>query len=239
MSVAGICRMSRIDANSAAPSTPTTKSRMPSEPYSQSYSSRMSGIVYRPWITTSRNAGIPRNPMSNPNPPPIRHASSANSAYRSVIVTRPYPSPRYVPISPRSSSTRRLIVVRLIITATTRNTIGNALPSDWIELMSDLSELKPLSAVRDCTYQRGAMSSIVCCSAVKRLSISCLFVLTCCCASLSCASPCAHWRCALASGSGIAMPTGTCAACASSALSCSSSWLRCASSCACAVLTSL
>ena len=86
--------------------------------------------------------------MSNPNPPPIRHASNAKSAYRNVIVTRPYPKPRYVPMSPRSSSTRRLIVVRLIITATTRNTIGNALPSDWIELKSDLSELKPLSAVR-------------------------------------------------------------------------------------------
>ena len=48
----------------------------------------------------------------------------------------------------------RAMAVRLIITATSRNTIGNALPSDWMESRSDLSALNPPSDCRSCTYQR-------------------------------------------------------------------------------------
>ena len=59
-----------------------------------------------------------------------------------------------MPMSERSSSTMRAMAVRLIITATSRNTIGNALPSDWMESRSDLSALNPPSDCRSCTYQR-------------------------------------------------------------------------------------
>ena len=57
-------------------------------------------------------------------------------------------------MSERSSSTMRAMAVRLIITATIRNTIGNALPSDWMESRSDLSALNPPSDCRSCTYHR-------------------------------------------------------------------------------------
>ena len=82
-----------------------------------------------------------------------------------------------MPISPRSSSTMRAMAVRLIITATSKNTIGNALPSDWMDSRSDFSELNPPICDRSCTYQRtcGMLSSSSFCldCSVRSVSFFC------------------------------------------------------------------
>ena len=101
-------------------------------------------------------------------------------------------------MSERSSSTMRAMEVRLIITATTRNTIGNALPSDWMESRSDLSALNPPSDCRSCTYQRT-------CGMLVLSSFSLVFSVCSVCAFCSSNCDCA-WssRCLACASSGVA-----------------------------------
>lgn len=63
----------------------------------------------------------------------------------------------------------RVMVVRLMSTATSRNTIGNARPMDSMELTSDLSELNPSIEARVCTYQRALATSSMrrCCWRIR------------------------------------------------------------------------
>ena len=71
---------------------------------------------------------------------PTRHAASAYATYLAAMRARPYPSALYRPMSPRSSSTMRVMVVRLTSTATTKNTSGNTVPMTSMDEVSDFTE---------------------------------------------------------------------------------------------------
>ena len=115
------------------------------------------------------------------------------------------------------------MVVRLMSTATSRNTIGNARPMDSMELTSDLSELNPSIEARVCTYQRAlATSSMRRCCLANPLSASLRFASSSDCASSSFALPSAS----------CCSPSSSCRPPSSSCRLPLASWAACASSCA-------
>lgn len=117
----------------------------------------------------------------------------------------------------------RVMVVRLMSTATSRNTIGNARPMDSMELTSDLSELNPSIEARVCTYQRAlATSSMRRCCLANSLSASLRFASSSDCASSSFALPSAS----------CCSPSSSCRSPSSSCRLPLASWAACASSCA-------
>ena len=133
ISTTGMCLSSERQAMAVAPTMPTTNRSTPPIPYMILNCSTYSGSRYIVSKIEKMMFGSRIKPSRSPRIPPIRQAAKAYSKYLRSISRLVKPSAIYVPIKPRSSSTIRVMVVRLIKMATMKKTIGNAVPTASIE----------------------------------------------------------------------------------------------------------
>ena len=86
-------------------------------------------IIFQESYITSGNS---LRPMIQPAIPPVTEAINAYAMYLNAITFLLYPSALYVPISPLSSATILVIVVRQTRAATTIKNIGNTVAMAFI-----------------------------------------------------------------------------------------------------------